>query len=250
MSESSSQDTPLPKKDTADSIESGDSTESAYTRESQEEQEQPGAVSSVDNDEPPADSATEGTQHDDEQDPLLMLDKARAEASENYDRYLRAVAELDNYRKRTVRMRAESREDTLRDVLVQIAPFLDNMRRALAQETDEAASLKQGFELILTQFRGILNGYGLEEIETAGQEFDPNLHEAMLEVESSDHNPGTVIEETEKGYKLNDRVVRPARVVVSKAPGAASAAVGPKTADPGDGESRECDSAESDANGE
>ena len=151
-------------------------------------------------------------------DPLVQLEKARAEAADNYDRYLRAAAELDNFRKRAVRMRAESREETLRDLLLQIAPLMDNMRRALAQEAAEAQSLKQGVELILSQFQTILNGYGLEEIEAVGTPFDPNLHEAMLEVESADFEPGTVLEEMEKGYRLREKVLRPARVVVGKAP--------------------------------
>ena len=145
------------------------------------------------------------------------LEVARAEAAANYDRYLRSVAELDNYRKRTVRMRAEAREDTLRDLLLQFAPVLDNLRRALGQQTQDADSLKQGVELICGQFKEALTGYGLAEIEAMGQPFDPNLHEALAEVASPEHEPGTVMEEMEKGYKLNDKVVRPARVVVSKA---------------------------------
>ena len=145
------------------------------------------------------------------------LEAARAEAAANYDRYLRSIAELDNYRKRTVRMRTEAREDTLRDLLLQVAPVLDNLHRALNQQTQDADSLKQGVELIYGQFNEVLKGYGLAEIEAVGQSFDPNLHEALAEVPSAEHEPGTVMEEMEKGYKLNDKVVRPSRVVVSKA---------------------------------
>ncbi|MDE2807251.1 MAG: nucleotide exchange factor GrpE [Gemmatimonadota bacterium] len=152
-----------------------------------------------------------------EADGLADLEAARAEAAANYDRYVRAVAELDNYRKRTVRMRAEARDETLRDVLLQVAPVLDNLRRALRQETQEAESLKQGVELICGQFNDVLKGYGLAEIEAVGQPFDPEVHEALAEVPDDEHASGTVIEEMEKGYKLNDKVVRYARVVVSKA---------------------------------
>ena len=152
-----------------------------------------------------------------EADGLAELEAARAEATANYDRYVRAVAELDNYRKRTVRMRAETRDETLRDVLLQVAPILDNLRRALRQETQEAELLKQGVELICGQFNDVLKGYGLAEIEAVGQPFDPEVHEALAEVPDAEHAPGTVIEEMEKGYKLNDKVVRYARVVVSKA---------------------------------
>lgn len=145
------------------------------------------------------------------------LEAARAEAAAHYDHYVRAVAELDNYRKRTVRMRAEARDETLRDVLLQVAPILDNLRRALRQETPEAELLKQGVELICGQFNDVLKGYGLAEIEAVGQPFDPAVHEALAEVPDGEHPPGTIIEEMEKGYKLNDKVVRFARVVVSKA---------------------------------
>ena len=153
----------------------------------------------------------------DEADGLAELEAARAEAAANYDRYVRAVAELDNYRKRTVRMRAETRDEILRDILLQVAPILDNLRRALRQETQEAELLKQGVELICGQFNDVLKGYGLAEIESVGQPFDPEVHEALAEVPDDEHAPGTIIEEMEKGYKLNDKVVRYARVVVSKA---------------------------------
>ncbi len=150
--------------------------------------------------------------------PEAALAAAQAEAVANYDRYLRAAAELDNFRKRTARMRTEVREDTLRDMLLQVAPPLDNMRRALGQETEDVEVLKQGIELIYTQFQEALISYGLQPIEAVGSPFDPNLHEAMVEVEDGEKKPGTVIEEMEKGYTLNGKVVRPTRVILSKAP--------------------------------
>ena len=133
---------------------------------------------------------------------------------------MRSVAELDNFRKRTARMRSDVREDTLRDMLMQMAPVVDNMRRALDQDTEDVEGLKQGIRLIYAQFNAALEGYGLKAVEAVGAPFDPNMHEAMLEVEDAEHEPGTVVEEMEKGYELNGKVVRPARVVVSKAPGA------------------------------
>jgi molecular chaperone GrpE len=151
------------------------------------------------------------------------LGEARAEAADNYDRYLRAAAELDNFRKRTIRMRQESRDDTLRDVLLKIAPIMDNLRRALAQEDADADALKQGVELIANQLQEVFQGYGIEEVETIGEPFDPSVHEAMLQVESADHEPGTVMQEMEKGYRLRDKVLRPARVIVAKASSAAPA---------------------------
>ena len=189
--------------------------------EPQEEAAEPCEEAAVESQEEAVESQEEAAEPQEEAEPeadeITEAEAARAEAAANYDRYVRAVAELDNYRKRTVRMRAEARDETLRDVLLQVAPILDNLRRALRQETQEVDALKQGIELICGQFNDVLKGYGLAEIESVGQPFDPEVHEALAEVPDEEHPPGTVIEEMEKGYKLNDKVVRYARVVVSKA---------------------------------
>lgn len=150
--------------------------------------------------------------------PEEMMAEVKQEAAAHYDRYLRSVAELDNFRKRTTRMRSDVREETLRDMLLQMAPVLDNMRRALDQDTEDSEGLKQGIELIYSQFNAALEGYGLKAVKAVGASFDPNLHEAMLEVEDAENEPGTVVQEMEKGYELNGKIVRPARVIVSKAP--------------------------------
>ena len=163
------------------------------------------------------DAAADDAAEPDPDEAQEALEAARAEAATNYDRFLRATAELDNYRKRTAKVRTEAREVALRDVLLSIAPMLDNMRRALAQEPGDGEALKQGVELIQTQFQAALRGYGLEEIEAVGQPFDPELHEAMMEVEHDEQPPGTVVQEMERGYQLNNKVVRPARVIVSRA---------------------------------
>ncbi len=148
------------------------------------------------------------------------LENARAEAADNYDKFLRAKAELDNYRKRTAKIRVEVREETLRDLLLGLAPIFDNLRRAVGQETDDVVVLKEGIELICGQIEEGLKGYGLEVMQAVGKPFDPNLHEAMMEVESEEHDPGTVVEEMDRGYLFGGKVVRPARVVVSKDGGA------------------------------
>lgn len=145
------------------------------------------------------------------------LQAAKAAVTDNYDRFLRAKAELDNYRKRTAKIRTEVREETMRDMLLGLSPIFDNLRRALAQETTDAVVLKEGIELISLQIEDSLKGYGLEVIEAVGKPFDPNVHEAIVELESKDHDPGTVVEELDRGYLFGDRVIRPARVVVSKA---------------------------------
>ena len=145
------------------------------------------------------------------------LAKLRAEAEEYRDRHLRAAAELDNLRKRTARIRLETREEGLRDMLLQFAPVLDNLQRALSLESEDLSAFRQGVELIQQQFQEVLGRFGLEEIKSVGQPFDPNLHEALMQMESDEFPAGTVLEETEKGYRLGDKVLRPARVVVSRA---------------------------------
>ena len=205
----------MSERETQDRVAMDDEASTKGAVESQEEVAEPCEAAVESQEEEVTESQEEAAAP--EADGLAELEAARAEATANYDRYVRAVAELDNYRKRTVRMRAEARDETLRDVLLQVAPILDNLRRALRQDTQEAESLKQGVELICGQFNDVLKGYGLAEIEAVGQPFDPEVHEALAEVPDDEHAPGTVIEEMEKGYKLNDKVVRYARVVVSKA---------------------------------
>lgn len=163
-----------------------------------------------------ADTPQDGDLAPPDSDLETALKEAQAEAEENYDRFLRAAAELDNFRKRTAKVRIEAREDALRDVLLKIAPVIDNLNRALAQENSDGDALRQGVELIRTQMLDVLSGYGLQPIAAVGQRFDPNLHEAMMELDTSDHPPATVMEEMEKGYMLNNKVVKPARVIVSK----------------------------------
>lgn len=164
----------------------------------------------------PAPEESAGTGEEETAEPAALLEAARAEAAEHYERLLRAAAELDNLRKRTARVRGETREETLREVLLRIAPVLDNLTRAQAQQTEDAAALRQGVQLIIGQFREVLRGFGLEEIEAVGRPFDPNLHEALLEMPSDAHPAGTVVEQMDQGYLLNGKVVRPARVVVSR----------------------------------
>ena len=139
------------------------------------------------------------------------------EARENHDRYLRAVAELDNYRKRAARDRADiikyGKEDLIRDIL----PFLDSLDRALEhKDTTDAQAFREGVALIQEQLLCCLKKHGVERIESVGADFDPNLHEALMQMESPDHEDNQVVSEMEKGYLLNGRLVRPSRVCVCK----------------------------------
>jgi molecular chaperone GrpE len=151
---------------------------------------------------------------------LEQLRAAAARADENWDKYLRAVAELENYRKRVAREKEELARYTSERVVAALLPVLDNLERALvaAQEHEpNHAALLDGLQQIQAQFRRTLEEFGLKEVvANAGHPFDPNIHEAVGHVESAEHPEGHVIQQLQRGYKLADRLLRPARVVVSK----------------------------------
>jgi len=139
------------------------------------------------------------------------------EAKENYDLYLRAVAELDNYRKRAARDKADiikyGKEDLVKDIL----PFLDSLDRALEHaDASDAQAFKSGIALIQDQLLCCLKKHGVEKIESAGMDFDPNFHEALMQMDSADHQDNQIVSEMEKGYLLNGRLIRPSRVCVCK----------------------------------
>lgn len=145
------------------------------------------------------------------------LEAKEKEAKENYDRYLRAVAELDNYRKRAARDKADiikyGKEDLVKDIL----PFLDSLDRALTHaDASDAQAFKSGIALIQDQLLGCLKKHGVEKIESVGADFDPNFHEALMQMDSADHQDNQVVSEMEKGYLLNGRLIRPSRVCVCK----------------------------------
>ena len=139
------------------------------------------------------------------------------EAKDNYDRYVRAVAELDNYKKRAARDKADTikygKEEIIRDIL----PFLDSLDRALDHaDASDAKTFKEGMTLMQDQLLCCLKRHGVERIESAGANFDPNVHEALMQVESDQHENNQVVSEMEKGYLLNGRLIRPSRVCVCK----------------------------------
>ena len=143
-----------------------------------------------------------------------QLAEAEARAEEHLDRLKRLAAEFDNYRKRTARdqesLVARAAERLVKDLL----PVLDDLERALeAAEAHEEAKLEEGVALVHRSLAGALRKEGLEEIPTEGA-FDPHVHEALLS-QPSEADEGTVIEVLQKGYRLGDRVLRPARVVVA-----------------------------------
>jgi len=158
-------------------------------------------------------------------DPIAQLqaqiDALTAEKASLYDKLLRRQAEFENYRRRVERERGELYQHGRDDVLVQFLPVVDNFERALSSlETSEgdAEALRHGVELIHKQFKDALSKFGLEPVEAVGQTFDPHVHEAVTTEATDKHKENTVIEEFQRGYKIGDRLLRPAKVKVASSP--------------------------------
>jgi molecular chaperone GrpE len=148
---------------------------------------------------------------------LDQLEAARAERDANYDLYLRAQAELQNYRKRAQKEAEEQRQYQALPVARDLLPALDNLHRALAaaEASGNVKDLVNGVRLVAKQIEAALGRHDVVPIESAGKPFDPNLHQAIQQVQSDEHPPMTVVQEVERGFTLKDRVVRPATVIVS-----------------------------------
>jgi molecular chaperone GrpE len=142
------------------------------------------------------------------------LTAAEKEKKENWDKYLRSVADLENYRKRAKRDLDDARADAKTRVLKEILPVVDNLERAMQHESDGSAVL-EGIKLVHRQFQTALERVDVTTVDAMGQPFDPNLHEAIGQ-EESDAAPGTIVKVLQTGYKLGDRLLRPALVVVAK----------------------------------
>ena len=153
------------------------------------------------------------------------LKNRAARADENWERLLRATADLDNYKKRAQREREDAVKFANESLIKKLIPVLDNFEMALAAANQNASaanaqSLQTGVAMILQQLRSALVESGLEEVDAAGKAFDPNLHEAVAQQESAEVPEGNVLQQMRKGYKLRDRLIRPASVVVAKKPAA------------------------------
>lgn len=151
--------------------------------------------------------------------------KGQAEkAREHWDMLVRVTADFDNYKKRAARERTESIKFANESLLQKLVPILDTFDMALSAAASAkegtAQSLQTGVTMILSQLKGVLTDAGLEEIDASGKVFDPNIHEAVSQQESADVAEGHVLQQLRKGYRLKERLVRPATVIVAKKPGA------------------------------
>lgn len=142
------------------------------------------------------------------------------ESAANWDKFLRERADLENYRKRVQKEKEEILKYGNESFVMEVLPALDNMERAISHASEEGLSaIIEGVKLTLSMLLGTLKKFGVTPLETApGTPFDPSLHQAMAQVESTDLEPGTVVAEFQKGYLLNDRLLRPAMVSVAISP--------------------------------
>jgi molecular chaperone GrpE len=141
-----------------------------------------------------------------------------AEVAANWDKYLRERADLENYRRRVQKEKEDLMKYGNECLLTEILPVLDNMERALDHASEESLSaIIEGVNLTRSMLLSVLKKFGVEPIESKGATFDSAFHQAMCQVESNDVAPNCVIEEYQKGYLLNDRLLRPAMVSVATA---------------------------------
>jgi molecular chaperone GrpE len=155
---------------------------------------------------------------------LEELKAGAAKAADHWERLVRTTADFDNFKKRAAREKQEAIRFANEGLIEKLVPVLDNFDMALTAVqntgTDSAQSLQAGISMIFQQLKGVLTEAGLEEINATGQKFDPNWHEAVSQQESKDVSEGQVLQQLRKGYKLRERLIRPATVIVAKQPSA------------------------------
>ncbi|MGQ9808420.1 MAG: nucleotide exchange factor GrpE [Armatimonadota bacterium] len=153
----------------------------------------------------------------DSSDLLAQLEAERARAEEEHQRYLRALADFANYKKRVAEQEARARQFATRELVLKILPIIDDFERALtsAEESQSFEALRDGLVMTLRKLMSVLESEGVQPIEAVGREFDPSMHEAVMRVEDSEHPENTIVHELQKGYTLASEVIRPSRVSVA-----------------------------------
>jgi len=147
----------------------------------------------------------------------LLIQKSQ-EAKENYDRFLRLAAEVENLKKRQEREISEVRQFANENLIKELLPVLDNLERALehSRQSEAPEALLEGLELVNQDFLKVLGRFGITPLNSVGERFDPTYHHAVMEEEAPEVDDQTVLKELQKGYLLQNRLLRPAMVVVSK----------------------------------
>ncbi len=143
------------------------------------------------------------------------LEKLKIEKEELYKKFLRAMADIDNLRKRTEKEKREFYNVILSEILLSMLPIMDDFERALSNQSEQNEAFRKGIELIYKNFKDTLSKFGLKPIEAVGTEFNPFYHEAIFKIDSEEVDRPIVIEEFQKGYLLNDKLLRPSLVRVA-----------------------------------
>ena len=168
----------------------------------------------------PQQATAEGPAKDDVRvDDNNEIENLQKQVAELKDKYLRLVADFDNFRKRSAKERLELIQNASKDLISDLLPVLDDSERAEKQmlATQDIEAIKEGEKLVFNKLRTTLQSKGLRPMETIGKEFNPEFHEAITEIPSPDESlKGKVLDEVEKGYYLNDKIIRHAKVVVGK----------------------------------
>ena len=161
---------------------------------------------------------TEAIAGDPLKSPQGALKEKEEELTAEKDRFARLQAETDNFRKRMEREKKEFLQFANERLFKQLVPIFDNLERALEAPSTNVETLKQGIKMILDQFESFLKKENVTPIKAVGEKFNPSVHDVMTQEESGEHEESTVIRQFIKGYQLNNRVLRPAQVVISKKP--------------------------------
>ncbi|MBE9559881.1 MAG: nucleotide exchange factor GrpE [Proteobacteria bacterium] len=146
-----------------------------------------------------------------------QLEDAQAKAAENWDQFIRTKAEMDNLRRRNTKDVENAHKYGIEKFVTELLPVLDGMGMGLAVEDASAESLREGMEMTMSMLSNMMEKLGIEEIDPLNEKFDAEKHQAMTMQPNADVEPNTVIAVMQKGYSLNDRLIRPAMVMVSKA---------------------------------
>ena len=185
--------------------------------DNKKEQEIDETLEKENNTENEATAETEDTQTDNVAEEKDELTKAKEEIAQLKDKYLRTVAEFDNYKKRTLKEKTELVLNGSEKAVCAVLPILDDFERALANNTDDAQAVNDGMQLIFNKFRKTLESLGVKKIETEGKDFDVDFHEAVAMVPGmGDDKKGKVIDCLQTGYQLNEKVIRHAKVAVGQ----------------------------------
>lgn len=143
-----------------------------------------------------------------------QIESQKVQLEETEDRLKRVAAEFDNYKKRNIKERDGMYNSLVSDIVSNFLPVIDNLEKAVTAETKDE-EYKKGIELVLKQFKDVLNSRGVIEIETIGKTFDPELHEAVSSIQDDTKGEKEIVQEYRKGYKIDDRVIRHSMVVVA-----------------------------------